>query len=439
MLGPFPPRRVVPSVLAIATLSLALGCSHLVDRSNAGIPFLEEAAPVVSVPSTAAKYLGWVSSAPLVLALTPVAAVAWATPWVDLPLAVDIASAPAIGLGYAFEGIVGLPLHGALSWIVPRRETPSLEPLQPPRKVTVPWGFIVEHRPAPPEPRPARPLAPELAEYYAVPEEAVGDLERQLRVHRGDEPSRARLPLPDLAGSLEFYAARESAGNEPRPLVLMTPPTRATFSARYLARRYARRGVHAAVVVPDEEFLETRLDARGVEAKFRAGVVSARAALAALAEVAEVAEDEVFVLGISAGGIFGAVLLAVEPRVRRAVLVLPGGDLPRIIAESDESTVVAYRESWAARGVPPADLAASFARELRTDPSRLASHVDPRDVLMFLGAWDSRVPIATGLELRDALGRPETYLVAGNHETAAVCFGFILRRTDEFLFGGDGA
>lgn len=64
---------------------LLSGCSYVVERSNAGIAVLEESpAPVGSI-ARGGKYLGWGLSAPAVLALVPFAALAWATPWVDLP------------------------------------------------------------------------------------------------------------------------------------------------------------------------------------------------------------------------------------------------------------------------------------------------------------------------------------------------------------------
>ena len=73
---------------------------------------------------------------------------------------------------------------------------------------------------------------------------------------------------------------------------------------------------------------------------------------------------------------------------------------------------------------------------MRTDPLRLARFVEPRRVLLFLGASDTVVPVATGLALRGALGDPETYLLGGNHDSASVCFGFILRRSERFLLEG---
>jgi hypothetical protein len=428
----------------LALLPFPLGaCSHLVTRSNAGIASLEAEPDALGALSRGAKYSGWAVSAPLVAVTTPVAALAWATPWVDLVTAVDIASAPAIGLGYLFEGLVGFPVKG-IRWLV--RKARGQEPDQAPPPAAadrpfVPWGFVVEHLEAGGLPRPAEALPPDLEGYYGVDPEALeafrGTLSRRALDSTLDEsPLRIALPPSSFEATLELYRTPGASPESPRPLVLLTPPTEAAFAARYLAARFARRGIHGAVVVPERKFLEVHVTPAEFEGWLRAAVVAARTALRALGELPGVDAGQLHYMGVSAGGIFGGVLLAVEPSIRRAVLVLTGGDLPRILAESEESSVVAYRAAWKARGVDAGALRLRFAREVRTDPLRLARFVEPRRVLLFLGASDTVVPVATGLALRAALGDPETYLLGGNHDSASVCFGFILRRSERFLLEG---
>jgi hypothetical protein len=430
------------ALLALFSLSL-VACSHLVERSNAGISSLEADPGPLGAISRGAKYSGWAVSAPLVAGMTPVAALAWATPWVDLSEAVDIASAPGIGLGYFSQGLVGFPAKGVLSLVRRARGSERAQPseLAASGRPFIPWGFVVKHLEAKRPARVAEDVPRAIQDYYGVSHDILGRVRGEfLRglLQSNPDGSPILTPLPSLGfqSRLELYRARGASALNPRPLILMTPPTEAAFAARYLARRFARRGIHAAVIVPEKAFLETHLTPAEVEARFRDAVIAARMALRVLREMNEVETGHVHYLGISAGGIFGGVLLAVEPSIRRAVLVLPGGDLPRILNESEESSVVAYRVAWKARGVDPETLRLQFAKEARTDPQRLARFVEPDRVLLFVGVSDTVVPVATGLSLRAALGDPETYVLAGNHDTASVCFGFILRRSERFLLEG---
>jgi hypothetical protein len=410
------------------------GCSFAVGHHNAGIGHLQDAPAPAGALATGAKYLGWVLSAPAVLALVPVSALAWATPWVDLPLAIDICSAPGIGLGYATQALVGYPARALFFWTGP----------DPPRRADVrraprgpgpPWGLVRAHWPAEAASRAATPLSADDAARYAGPPDVTRRLSDAVAVAaaRPGEVVSTRVDDGPVPSSIEVTWAdvtwAEGAGS--RPLVVMTPPAEAAFAARWMAARFARRGAHAAVVVPDADFLEAHLAPADVERKFAAGVALARSVVDALAPRADV--SRVVYVGVSAGGIFGAALMAVEPRIARAALLLPGGDLPAIIARSQEASVVAYREAWAARGVDTVALERALRVHVRTDPLRLAAHVDPSRVLLFLGARDTLVPTDCGLRLRDALGGPETYVLAGDHDTACLSFGFILRRVDAFL------
>ena len=356
------------------------------------------------------------------------AGIAWLTPWVDLPAAVDISSAPAIGLGYLLEAVVGGSAYlVTASW---RDNGARVE-----RPAQVPWGFVVEHRPAAASPRTTRRLPADIDAYYAVDEAEVtrlrDEVAQALRAARS--PGVVRVPLAKgQPSALELSLAPGGR----RPLVLMTPPSKAAFAARYLARWLVRHGVHGAVIVPEGSFLPPDLAPAEIETTFRQAAINARTALHALAGLDEVDPDRLDYLGVSAGAVFGAALLAVEPTIRRAALILPGADVPRIIGESSESTVRAYREAWRRRGVDRDALVEAVRGDLRSDPAHLAAFIDPRRMLMFVGARDTKVPTETGLALWRALGEPELYVLSGNHETASLCFGFVLRRSERFLREG---
>ena len=212
------PRTMIQSVPGAARLALVAcflaACSHLVERSNAGIASLEEDPDALGAISRGAKYSGWAVSAPLVAGMTPVAALAWATPWVDLVDAVDIASAPAIGLGYLFEGLVGFPVKGVRSLL---RKVRGPEPARAPNLAAggpsfVPWGFVVEHLEAKRPARPAEDVPRDVQDYYGLSHESLaqvrGDFSRRVREAKPNQnPIRTPLSPGSVQTTLEFYRA----------------------------------------------------------------------------------------------------------------------------------------------------------------------------------------------------------------------------------------
>ncbi len=250
------------TILLSGSIALAGGCSQLVERSNCGIPRLDRSWGAAGSICRGAKYAGWGLSAPLAIALSPIAALAWATPWVDLPLAVDLATAPSLGVGYFFQAVVGYPVY----FIVPQPEYLSFEGrrgefMRSGEDLWTPWGFVAGHYGVRMNPRPPEPLPPDVNDYYAVDEVLLKRLREGLSAAR--ERSRCTVAFPigaDFPCSFDFYRAVAKDSDLRRPLVLLTPPLQGTFAAHYMARRFARRGLHAAVIAPERDILETHLE-----------------------------------------------------------------------------------------------------------------------------------------------------------------------------------
>ena len=74
-----------------------------------------------------------------------------------------------------------------------------------------------------------------------------------------------------------------------------------------------------------------------------------------------------------------------------------------------------------------------LARDLEWDPMKFADRIDARSVLMVLAVCDTIVPFKTGMELRKAIGKPETYFLPTGHLTAFFLKGYIQRKALEFF------
>ncbi len=195
--------------LSLLTLTPALfgaaGCSLAVPRSNAGIALFEQAPAPVGPCSIAAKYAGWAAGAPAAVALAPIAAAAWATPWVDLADVEDVLTAPGLALGYASEATVGALAYAALLWL-DDDPGPRSAPAPEIERGPVPCGFVVSHAPMALAPRPAEPLPASLSALYAVDPRAVDRLSAALdeAARRTDAGETVAVPIgADPAISLE--------------------------------------------------------------------------------------------------------------------------------------------------------------------------------------------------------------------------------------------
>lgn len=146
----------------------------------------------------------------------------------------------------------------------------------------------------------------------------------------------------------------------------------------------------------------------------RQAVLDIRRATAWLGAQPEIDAHRLGVTGISLGGIIAALATAAEPQLSKACLVLAGGDLMKIIRESDE--MAGIRKQWAQE---PFD-ADKVAAQLRTvDPLTYAGKLKHRKLLMLNARQDRVIPPDCTQALWEAVGRPEIEWWNADHYSAA--------------------
>jgi dienelactone hydrolase len=225
-----------------------------------------------------------------------------------------------------------------------------------------------------------------------------------------------------------------------RPAVIVLHILGADFAlSRYLAARLAERGVAALFVkLPyygerrppgdghGQRFLSTDV-ARSLGA-MRQGVCDVRRAAAWLAGRPEIDPTRLGVTGISLGGIVAAVAAAVDPTLNRAVLLLAGGDLARILWEMPEAA--RYRALWIESGKTLADLKALTDP---FDPLTYAHRLAGKRLLMMAGNVDEVIPPACTRALWTAAGRPAIIWYDCGHYSALAYLLPAVRQTVEFF------
>ena len=163
-------------------------------------------------------------------------------------------------------------------------------------------------------------------------------------------------------------------------------------------------------------------------ASFTQAVLDIRRATAWLAAQTEIDAQRIGVTGISLGGIVAALATAGEPRIQRSCLVLAGGNLAKIIMESEETADV--RAAWADQKFEPQQIIDQLNQ---IDPLTYADRIKSRKLLMFNASQDKVVPPICTEALWKAVGEPEIHWWRAGHYSAAWYLPTALLQMSQFF------
>ena len=157
-------------------------------------------------------------------------------------------------------------------------------------------------------------------------------------------------------------------------------------------------------------------------------VIDNRRMLDLLESRPEVDKKRVGLVGGSMGALIGALVAAVDERIKTAVLIVGGGDYRIIVKRSIHPAAAYMRAEMRRRGLSLDDLARIAAP---VDPILFGPHISPRPVLMICGKHDRIVPADAGRALYEALREPKAiYWADSGH---AVPGEIVLRYTKAWL------
>lgn len=129
-------------------------------------------------------------------------------------------------------------------------------------------------------------------------------------------------------------------------------------------------------------------------------VIDNRRAIDYLGSRQDLDAERLTVLGVSMGGILGAVLAAVDERVDAAALLVAGGRWDLVVADSQHPSAQSIRELG---------LSSDQIRQVTAtiDPVNFVGHIAPRPLLMVNGDKDEIIPRACAEALHAAAGEPK--------------------------------
>ena len=221
--------------------------------------------------------------------------------------------------------------------------------------------------------------------------------------------------------------------NGKHPVLLILPMLGGSYTLeKYFACYFAKRGFACVIVHREQPPKDSGLDV--LDVLLKQSVLDNRQALDWIETRPELNAQRIGVFGISMGAIKGALLTPLDPRVRAATLGLVGGDIPYILTYTTEHGISRRREAILRdQDLTLLQLHEKLSQGIHCDPKAVAAFVDPKKVLLILGAFDTVVPIKKGLELRKQMGKPETILVPTGHYSAILFLPYIQRQCWKFF------
>ncbi|MEM3546832.1 MAG: acetylxylan esterase [Candidatus Bathyarchaeia archaeon] len=127
----------------------------------------------------------------------------------------------------------------------------------------------------------------------------------------------------------------------------------------------------------------------------------------------EIQCEKIGYAGGSMGGIIGSLFISVEPRIKAAVIVVGGGNLPLMIKESKHYSTYPIREELKRRGLSYDKLNEILAP---VDPLNFIHLFAPKPIQFHCGKYDDIVPAETQRLLTEKAGEPkEVYWYESGH------------------------
>jgi hypothetical protein len=230
---------------------------------------------------------------------------------------------------------------------------------------------------------------------------------------------------------LDYYDLKDDTRP---PVVMVLPMSGGGYSIeRHFASYFANRG-YAAIIVHRDKIPKDQQMIENLNPMIHRVILDHKRVIDWLETLPDVDATRTGIFGISLGGIKGAMLAPLEGRIRAAIIGLAGGDLPYILVHSTEPGLEKRREEFLKeRNLSPDRAEAELRKMLTRDPLMYAPYIDPKKVLLVLARYDTVVPIAKGLELKEKMGNPETIMIPSGHYTAVLSIPYIKSQSFDFF------
>ena len=303
--------------------------------------------------------------------------------------------------------------------------TPATQP-PPARSPTLPDPSL-RPEPVPPE------------DVFVSPEERTVEdafiLDLYTWLHRKDYET-FRIWFPGSIHERSIAHLLIPPGPGPHPTVVVFPILAGSHTvSEMLAKTLVNRGFLVARLERPKMELDTTEDTEEPVKALRSALMDARRLLDILEWREDVDRTRIAAAGVSVGGILACLLHGTDPRVSAGFYIMPGGDVARILSDSTERPIRAFRNNLMKR--ESLDVEGFVARMqpllADLDPMRFAPAIDPASVFLASSRFDRVIRPPHAEKLWESLGRPRWTRMPIGHYQLLPLFWWVVNRGADHL------
>lgn len=203
------------------------------------------------------------------------------------------------------------------------------------------------------------------------------------------------------------------------PVVFVLPPiVGETVLDRRVVNKFCANGMAAYVIqVVKENSPEREInDLRVHDESYERALGGVRQLISAMENDSRF-NGKFGILGMSLGGMLSSYVAGSEPRILASVIVAGAGNVPGVLADSDQEIVVRQRNArlQALGLVDVEDYKQRLTNFVTRDPLFVAGNVAPRSMYLFIANSDTTVPTRYQQELRQAVSDPLVFVMNASH------------------------
>lgn len=216
----------------------------------------------------------------------------------------------------------------------------------------------------------------------------------------------------------------------PAPLVFLLPPLGGSNRLDLMmGETLCKNGIAAFLITTNLTGLDSNTlvpvtdhdhTHRRVASAIKAGIIIART-------YDEINTDKLGLFGASLGGILGSVAYSVIPEISAATFLVNGGNVPHILATSDQGPVVKLKTArMQEQGFTNVEQYEHYLNEnLEIDPLHFSKMINNESLKLYLSKADKSVPSVDQMSFYNAFGQPKEtkFFSIGHAETIVAVLG----------------